>query len=121
MYFKKYLNAKNGITKQKQYTAKNAVGRSQRNSNVYTQHQYYNHHFRNNQYAINNVNRNEMYGTFSPEIDNRLKVGLDVSFPVLSYIMQITLAHVDKLTAEQSFILKVAQLFVNQKVIIHSI
>ena len=56
-----------------------------------------------------------MYGSFDFELDERFKIGLDVSFPVPSYIMQITLSHVDKLSAEQSFVLKIASVICKSK------
>ena len=51
----------------------------------------------NNNATINNMNRNDMIGDFVEQIRKRFMIGLDVEFPVPSYIESITLSHVDKL------------------------
>merc|ERR1712154_720172 len=84
-------------------------------ANKKTQYKHSEHHSKNKQVLSFNVNRNEMYGTFDPELDERFKIGLDVIFPIPPYIMSITMAHCDKLDAEQTFILKIASVVCKSK------
>jgi len=84
-------------------------------ANKKTQYKHSEHHSKNKQVLSFNVNRNEMYGTFDPELDERFKIGLDVIFPIPPYIMSIAMAHCDKLDAEQTFILKIASVVCKSK------
>ena len=115
IFHKKYLNSNKNMKKHQHasYHIKQQRHDSNKKLNFNSD---YNHNLKINKHmSLNNITRNEMYCTFDFEIDARFKIGLDVIFPIPSNIMQITLSHVDKLKAEESFILKVASVICKSK------